>query len=935
MKTLYDWATYYESLFEEVLTGIQNIMSNNDSTSAPPPESSPESSPETCMEKVFFNQMKNLFESHPKGFSFLTYLSFYNFDLTGNKGDIKFYYTTSPTKYYNSEKELKEYNEEVKSLLEKYIGIGKRLRDKEKFGESFSYYYNKENTYWVVLKDDKYFYRKGEGKNEVLKDLIPEKSNKEFAGWLIQLHKCYKDTDVFFYCSGPIYYYAKDESEGSKELSKFVVSASAGIKIGDNDIEKIQGFIKQFKRFIEQLSFNIIVDIKDFQTHQTAVRASIAQVMARNMSHNIGSHVFSNLIYDDAYDNVKDKKINCLTSYTSFLDPDDVFNDSTKNLQLAYFNQYLKSRMDYLSEVTFGIPVMLTSKMVKSELFKELDRVRILLNYISGIKSFNYTFKILRNGKEIEEDFAAAFPSGVLGCQAFYNIIENIIRNTAKHAKSTHQNKPIEFTIDFKDIPDEVADYLNHPEEISELFCVEIDNGICKDKEEIDKIVESQNKRINESVLVSNRLRNKNLGLLEMEASAAFLRQIDMPDIESDCYWIDQNNCYYNQWEKLNILKAINKDNKLAYRFFVQRPKEFLFVGKWELYDANEKDLKQTLRQQGIRFIDDNELSSPKESFPQQFLIYDYSIKPSKTKDWGKSTLLPLRQLHISKNEQRQLIVDLKNVNPIAKLKCFAWKKYYKGLDIDNWKIEADYDSGWSNTIAFVNHGETFASWKTSASSQKNVYFENLNSRTWGKLPMWEKYSEKKKRTEPDNRLFLYSSHLNQLFEGKNKDESLQIKRELVEAYCSKVIAIDERIQKFAEETENDIRCQDLYQWTNVHVPEAKEIPLDPDKFDNKTIENLEQFINKNINDAFLLIHYGILERIYKGNGDTIKVQLRGWASKAKRVVVTSGRGAHSIDLPDEVCFVNLSSVQYAFIENRNKYLINYLLYQTRRKGQS
>lgn len=104
-----------------------------------------------------------------------------------------------------------------------------------------------------------------------------------------------------------------------------------------------------------------------------------------------------------------------------------------------------------------------------------------------------------------------------------------------------------------------------------------------------------------------------------------------------------------------------------------------------------------------------------------------------------------------------------------------------------------------------------------------------------------------------------------------------------------------------------------------------------PDTFDINNSSNLLNYINTNIDDAFLLIHYGILERMCKDTED-IKIQLQEWSKKAKRVIVTSGRGAHSLDLPNEVCFVNLSSVQYAFVENRNKYLINYLLNQTRKK---
>jgi hypothetical protein len=85
--------------------------------------------------------------------------------------------------------------------------------------------------------------------------------------------------------------------------------------------------------------------------------------------------------------------------------------------------------------------------------------------------------------------------------------------------------------------------------------------------------------------------------------------------------------------------------------------------------------------------------------------------------------------------------------------------------------------------------------------------------------------------------------------------------------------------------------------------------------------------------NAFGLIHYGILERMYKKEAVRYE-KLVTWSKVAKRLVVTSGRGAHSLTLPPSVCFVNLSSVLYAFTENRNKFIINNLLNQTRRKNE-
>ena len=159
----------------------------------------------------------------------------------------------------------------------------------------------------------------------------------------------------------------------------------------------------------------------------SSVRAAIAQVMARNMSHNFGSHVFSNLINDDVYEKLDDAKVKGLEKYiserTTELYKNLAFSENQtaekkkKNHQLQYFFQYLKSRMDYLSEITFGVSNLLTTKMMYSDVMRELDGVRILLNYISGVSDFYYKFQLKRNNALMtrNNDIGVALPSDVLG----------------------------------------------------------------------------------------------------------------------------------------------------------------------------------------------------------------------------------------------------------------------------------------------------------------------------------------------------------------------------------------------------------------------------------------------------------------------------------------------------------------------------------------
>ena len=125
--------------------------------------------------------------------------------------------------------------------------------------------------------------------------------------------------------------------------------------------------------------------------------------------------------------------------------------------------------MDYLADISFGTPLMQTNKYVYGELFKGFDKVRLLLEHISGLDNFKFKIEFKRNGKEFEKDekgnilndLLVAIPNDILGTQAFYNILENIIRNTAKHSnKETLGDDPVFFfTVHFIDDIEESVEH--------------------------------------------------------------------------------------------------------------------------------------------------------------------------------------------------------------------------------------------------------------------------------------------------------------------------------------------------------------------------------------------------------------------------------------------------------------------------------------------
>ncbi len=720
-----------------------------------------------------------------------------------------------------------------------------------------------------------------------------------------------------------------------------------------------------------------------------AVKAAIAQVMARNMSHNIGSHVYSNLLGKDVEDV-------CRNDVTGSYHSAPLFESTPDRSvpQLAFFNRYMKARMDYLSEITFGVSDLFTTKRIYGDVMKELDSVRVLLNHIAGVANFNYRFDLFHGQEKLcpSNDIGAAFPNDILGCQAFYNIIENVIRNTAKHHFGKTNERPVTFTIRFKDIENPYTRGI--VKDADGLYCVEIDDGLPK--EDIDDLVLSLNHLLNKPVLDkdTNNLRGTALGLLEMKASAAFLRQISMVDTDSDDYrFTDDDSDYHRSGGvcRMVILKAFKtKDEALGYRFFMQKPKEFLLVG--DSWGENRPDLRSS----GIQIIEPKSFLEDirnKTAFAHPFLVYDNArterfilrsevfIKRNDCK-----TLLPV---HVLRDDDNVFHTALKRKasggeSVLEAIRRVAWDKLVsKDVRISTNLIPRP-------DVVLLKHGDGF--FQHYDSENRDILFDALSSRSSGKLPQFDKYSQGAENI--DTVLIKYLSTIGEI----RKD----IQKDIYNAYRNGVIIIDERVQKFAEENvENSYPCWDLFEASRVLIPRApvwddkekcfKEpqkvdfagivarkvdldfvtiplaehnvLPLSPASFDEKiaykvvekdkeaiiniTIgEKLIKYINESIGllkkldkdaEVLLLIHYGILERIYSTSSPEerekkVSALLTSLADKATRVVVTSGRGAHSLSLPDSVCFVNLSSVLYACIENRNKYLINYLLTQSRRK---
>lgn len=795
------------------------------------------------------------------------------------------------------------------------------------------------------------------------------------------------------------------------------------------------------------------------KVQEQATRAAISQVMARNTSHNIGAHVMNKLIGDlsalslfnfsdtanNNYQSTIEKNLKELhkevetkvnKDFSSLTDAqkEKVLKHEILLEQISLFNNYVKCRMDYLADISFGTPLMQTNKYAYGELFKDLDKVRLLLEYISGLSDFKYEIRFTKNGEPLttDNDLLVAIPNDILGTQAFYNILENIIRNTAKHSstkpdittftvnfiddvektgyckckkpckcgkptKTEVQNALTEFIAVeiFDNIPVEKIDEdLNLTEdEINEFKVkntpIQEDN---KFQSYVDKLVFKQNKKLNDDILLENKLRSSSLGLVEMDASAAYLRKrpfefINHPsyDIQYDESW-SRNSELNNEKEKelrgtncRHFLKAFKKENvsakfkddpktgnALGYRFFLHRPAVVLVIT-----DRKCKK-KDDLKKEGIWVVPlkpkQEEIKAGKkdESFethlkqgkvyPHEFVVYtDDAVKA--VIDEHK-TSLPVRLLKVKESELEELfkaqneIVSVTYNNETKQIEKsvsdkweeFCWEMWYKGdksypkKNVEIMSIYEKVNADFFVEAVFLDH--LYSNIKeTPEQMWKNqicaTHLEALSSLAQSKMPEFAKLTKDIREVEHKIKKYLKLLKYEHVVSNKN---NVVTHHKIAESVLTKVIVIDERIQNTTKEPNKGgrdfmtIPYKCLFAKMGVIVPDIS-LNLSENSFD-LVKKPLEEYIETEISNAkstdFILIHYSILERMYKK--EDIKSHIEKWAESIN-VVVTSGRGTPD-SLSEKVRFVNLSSVITAFVDVRSKYAINYLLNSSRKSNK-
>lgn len=855
----------------------------------------------------------------------------------------------------------------------------------------------------------------------------------------IKFHRVSKGVfDTQKECIEVIYLFRNEEFDGIKGISHlaFWRKNCDNISLIRSDIELFAEISwETIYRLIEAKFEATLVDLLQKESINQATRAAISQVMARNTSHNIGAHVMNKLIGEFDYDKLFRYTYDSTRFSELYKQTVTKWNKEREKLgkvnltpeeenqkilldQISIFNNYVKCRMDYLADISFGTPLMQTNKYVYGELFTEFDKVRLLLEHISGLDDFKFKIEFKRNGKKIQKDekgnicndLLVAIPNDILGTQAFYNILENIIRNTAKHSnKETLGDKPVVvFTVNFIDDIEESEEHkhaVNRDEiknVLTEFIAVEVYDNIPvvgdereltkeekdeywdkmkkRDKDrfasKIDALIFNQNSKLNDDILSKeNKIRSYSLGLVEMDASAAYLRKRPVEyinhksyDIHYDEWWSRDTevnegdkekrgtNCRhflkaFKKTVKINDEKGNGEENYLGYRFFLHRPAMVLVV---TTEFENDKEKKNKLQQEGIWVITPQKVEQDLKSgkaYPHEFVMHT-DLKGYKTKIKNNEkeeevellkyfkTSLPLRVLEATKNELNDLFDKQEST---AEIQCDDKKIIVKKKILDTWeefcwKIwnEHNMNLDFSGDVVLPKKREKYSEFYDHKYGDnieiiKETYFyaDALSTNGQKKLPKFKgsirEYKKQALRCNPIS----------------------TTKFQVGESIYSRVLVIDERIQENCKKVlDGNVLVGTLYKMTSIIIPESSQINLSAITMTPTLSKKIRAFIRKyaitekfanqveklNPDIDFILIHYSILERMFNSDKGLIENYLKCLGEK-NNIVVTSGRGEPD-GLPREVRFINLSSVIHGLIESRSKYFTNYILHQSRKSSK-
>jgi hypothetical protein len=619
-----------------------------------------------------------------------------------------------------------------------------------------------------------------------------------------------------------------------------------------------------------------------------ATRTASVAIMSRNMSHNLGSHVLSGVVAQKP------------------AAPGGDFQMIAERHDLL---RYLQERMDFLAEVSTSGAFMAAPLSLETILWS-FQCQHLLRNHISGLADPDgdpVPAFITQYGDRLLDgpNLLVLSPGGRNGCHAFYVILENIIRNSAKHSHS--EAVPLEIDIGVRA---EVADHL-----VRVVVWDRADNADLKRYEGtnlgfLTSIIEQ-----GEMITREGALKRGSWGIREMMIAAAYLRGLPLEDIEAA------------KGISPALLRAVRVDDdgrhteagaqaNIGFEFYLRRPQILCVIDEALTRKLRPESLRNLSRQGIAVHASSEEASKHCRDFSYVAVEGDTLLAP--VSDW------PHRRLAVG-----PVLASLLARSDISseELAHLAWKEAARA-----WQEELQSRHGLHDLVV-------------SASGA------NLD------LPDWNYLDERGQKVSfvrhppagPDieAKIRAISQHLfwehydggyDQVSMIENPPEGLEepIKHEFIAAALARIVILDERVQSAVEThpgySNGRLTMSEAIDRRRICVPSSTKCPLKGEI----SWRNVEAYLADVSSEPIdlLVVHLGILERIAPREGwQQTLGKLLHWADQQHQtpeIVICSGRGSNEAQAVDQR-FVPASAVERWTVHVPSKFHLYQLLASSRR----
>jgi hypothetical protein len=436
-------------------------------------------------------------------------------------------------------------------------------------------------------------------------------------------------------------------------------------------------------------------------------RAAAAAIMSRNMSHNLGSHILSFLKQDFKSTKVIFQKNGVLKPFIGTLENElDVKfpeNNNSGNIKNKYFYYkgtsleipdaeylvglgrflgYLQERQDYIATISSeSIPYFSSLNFIdfvydefmfhlkaarhsgshdlcKNLLLDNIARSEHLSSDTIDLKIDNFDghkHEDKEKLKKVLKELKVDFPGGISGRQAIFSMLENLIRNAAKHGDlGGRLVLKIEFD-PIKIIKDEYND--------NYLYKISISDNSKTSLECINNL----KRAVDEHIIDNNgSMIETNKGLKEIKISAAWLRGIHSTEVDSD--------------EIFPSILTVEPTNEggLKYIFHLRRTLDLCIVAD------KKSEVAKELMKKAIDVVDPEEIiNGDKKQLPYRFVIIDRdSVDDISIERTKKLSTVRCFSLNL-KDKDLDYILKISNLYKYYLENKKKWTKEYKIILFD------------------------------------------------------------------------------------------------------------------------------------------------------------------------------------------------------------------------------------------------------------